>query len=260
MSLSASFRKMPRLSGADGNAVRGQRTDGRIELWHGSLQHVGWNSLFGLLSDEERRRADALVFERDARRFVVSHALLRVLLNRFTGEPAAQLRLRTERGSKPVVETAVGQPIHFSLSRSEELVMIGFASRPLGVDIEWVGRALDIEGLADHVLSCRELDAFRGLDPGDRQKAFLRCWTQKEAYLKAIGEGLHISPNSVEVSLDLAARPGLKSISGYWDPLARWFVDIVTPQQGYIGAVAIPGGPWQVRMTRFDTSALLVTT
>jgi 4'-phosphopantetheinyl transferase len=260
MNLPAPFWKMASFPGADGNALFGEHAKRRIELWHGSLQQVGWSSVLYLLSDEERRRADTLVFERDARRFVVSHALLRMLLSQLTAIPVSQLRLRLERGSKPVLETAMGQPIHFSLSRSEERVLIGFASRPLGVDIEWLGRALDIQGLADHVLSRRELDAFGRLDPRDRQKAFLRCWTQKEAYLKAIGEGLHMPLDSVEVSLDPAAPPGLKSICGDQGTAAEWFVEIVTPEEGYIGAVVVPGRLWQVEMTGLGTSSLLVST
>jgi 4'-phosphopantetheinyl transferase len=104
------------------------------------------------------------------------------------------------------------------------------------------------------------LDAFGRLDPHDRQRAFLRCWTQKEAYLKAIGEGLYTSPDSVEVSFDPAAPPCLKSICENRDAAAKWFVEIVTPEEGYIGAVVVPGRLWQVEMTRLDTSSLLVST
>jgi len=112
--------------------------DGTIDLWHGSLQHTGWRNLRHLLSDEEHRRADAFAFDRDARRFVVSHSVLRTLLGRFTGIPACELKFRVEPGGKPVLEAGMSQPVHFSLSRSEELVLIGFAPRPLGVDIEWL--------------------------------------------------------------------------------------------------------------------------
>src|SRR5262245_30469608 len=52
----------------------------RIDLWHGSLQHARWTELLHVLSDEERRRTNRFAYDRDARRFVVSHAVLRALL------------------------------------------------------------------------------------------------------------------------------------------------------------------------------------
>jgi 4'-phosphopantetheinyl transferase len=154
------------------------------------------------------------------------------------------------------LEASLSRPLYFSLSRSEELVLIGVASRPLGVDLEWM--AFDTEALGDFALSDREQEAFRRLDPGDRQEAFLQCWIQKEAYLKAIGQGLHVSPATVEVCFGPGESAGLKSIAGNSPAAARWFVDIVTPREGYMGAVAIPGGPWRVEMTAFDTSRLFV--
>src|SRR5216684_6661442 len=171
----------------------------RIDLWHANLQQAGWEKLLRLISAEERRRADALAFERDARRFIVSHAVLRTLLGHASCIPPVELSLRMEPGLKPVLEASTDPPIHFSLSRSEELVLIGLASHPLGVDVEWLVKPVDTEALSDFVLSRREREAFRRLDPGDRQRAFLQCWIQKEAYLKAIGQGLHVSPATVEV-------------------------------------------------------------
>jgi 4'-phosphopantetheinyl transferase len=172
----------------------------KIVLSHGSLEYADWTTLLGLLSDEERRRADRFAFERDARRFVVSHAVLRKLLGQFVDVPARELQLRAERGAKPVLKTWPHQ-IHFGISRSEERFLIAFASRPLGADMEWLHRKLDIGALASQVLSHREKEAIKRLGPGDRQAGFLRCWTQKEAYLKAISRGLVVSPASIEVSV-----------------------------------------------------------
>jgi len=230
---------------------------GRIDLWHADLQQAGWCSLLRLLSADERHRADSFAFERDARRFIVSHAVLRSLLSHISGIPASELAFRTKGRVKPVLEASLGRPLHFSLSRSEELVLIGFASRPLGVDIEWLAKPVDTEALGDFVLSRREREVFRRLDPGDRQRAFLQCWIQKEAYLKAIGQGLYVSPATVEVCFGAGEAAGFRSIAGDSRAAARWFVDIATPREGYMGAVAIPGGRWRVEMAAFDTSPLL---
>jgi 4'-phosphopantetheinyl transferase len=232
-------------------------SDGTIYLYHANLRQTGWRNFVDLLSAEERRRAAAFVHERDLRRFIVSHAALRTLLSHATGIPPGELSIRRERGLKPVLETRTARPIHFSLSRSQELVMIGLACRPLGIDIEWLGRTLDTEALSNLALSDREREALRCLGPSDRQRAFLQCWTQKEAYLKAIGKGLSVAPATVEVLLGPAMTPGLKSIADDWLAAARWFVDLVVPREGYIGAFAIFGNRWQVRVTAFDPSCPL---
>jgi 4'-phosphopantetheinyl transferase len=246
-------------SPAEEYANDGEPTDCMIGLWYASLEYCGWHKLVGLLSDGERRRADAFIFDRDARRFIVSHAVLRTLLGRATGVPAREVKFRAQPGVKPVLQAGPDRPIHFSLSRSEELVVIGFAPRPLGVDVERLGKTFDVGTLGKYVLSRCEQEGFRRLSSADRPEAFLRCWTQKEAYLKAIGTGLYIPPTGVEVGFVPGGSTGLKSIFGDARAAARWFVDVVTPRADYIAAVAIPGGQWRVRMTAFDTSSLLVS-
>jgi 4'-phosphopantetheinyl transferase len=229
-----------------------QRAQGWIDLWHASLQYTGWRRLLHLLSDEEHRRAEAFVFDRDARRFIVSRAVLRTLLSGVTGVAACELKFRIEQGGKPVLEPGMGQPVHFSLSRSEELVLIGFAPRPLGVDIEWLGKLVDVEALANYVLSPREQDSFKRLHARDRRNTFLQCWTIKEAYLKAIGKGLLVPPTMVEVSVRHGERAGMQSLLGDVRAASRWFVELIVPGEGYIGAVATCGGPWRTRVRAFD--------
>jgi 4'-phosphopantetheinyl transferase len=228
--------------------------DKRIDLWHSSLEVIEWRPLLVLLSNEERHRADSFAHERDTRRFVVSHATLRLLLSQLTAVPASQLRLSVERDAKPALLEKLRQPIHFSLARSEERVLIGFASRPLGVDLESRARSFDVENFATVALADRERGALKAINPVDRHEAVLRCWTQKEAYLKAIGVGLSISPKTIEVSFAPGARPGLKKASGGSNSASNWFVDVVVPDPAYIGAVATHGLGWRVEIRRFDMS------
>lgn len=230
---------------------------GMIALWHARLQCDGWRRLADPLSEGERSRAATFFFERDARRFIVSHAVLRSLLGRATGTPARELKFKVEPAGKPVLEAPSDWQIHFSLARSDELVLIGLAQHPLGVDLEWSGRTFDVAAVAAEVLSPREQQALDQLCPADRTKSFLRCWTQKEAYLKAIGTGLQVAPSDVEVSFTPGKRAGLESVAGDARAAARWFVDVAMAREGYIWAVAIPGVGWRVARSPFDTSSLL---
>jgi len=248
-------RATARLSGGASPENAGG-TQRQIGLWYADLQHAGWRRLLPLLSNDERGRGAGFAFDRDARRFTVSRAVLRTLLSRVTGVPARELKFQIEPDGKPILELGMGQPVHFSVSRSEELVLIGFAPRPLGVDIEWLERAIDVEALADHVLSRRERDIFKRLDPRDRRKAFFRCWTIKEAYLKAIGKGLLVPPTMVEVSVRPGERAGLHIIFGDEHAASRWCVELVVPREGYIGAVATEGHLWPIRVRAFDTYCL----
>jgi 4'-phosphopantetheinyl transferase len=248
-------RATARLSGGASPENAGG-TQRQIDLWYADLQHAGWRRLLPLLSNDERGRGDGFAFDRDARRFTVSRAVLRTLLSRVTGVPARELKFQIEPDGKPVLEPGMGQPVHFSVSRSEELALIGFAQRPLGVDIEWLERAIDVEALADYVLSRRERDSFKRLDPRDRRKAFFQCWTIKEAYLKAIGKGLLAPPTMVEVSFRPGERAGLQSIFGNERAASRGCAELVVPREGYIGAVATEGDPWPTRVRAFDTCCL----
>jgi 4'-phosphopantetheinyl transferase len=241
-----------RLPGAGG----GPPTDGRIDLWYADLRHDGWPRLFGLLSEQEHRRAQAFAFAREIRRYVVSHAILRTLLGGAIGTPAPDVRLRTEIGRKPALEPENCDPVHFSLSRSGELVVIGLAPRPLGVDIERLAHTMDVEDLAAHVLTSRERTAFEALDPASRPTAFLRCWTRKEAYLKAIGMGLAIPPTAVEVCFEAGRLLGAEPISDGVESAFGWFIDNFAPIEGYLGAVAIQSRPWRLELNAFDTGSL----
>ena len=229
-------------------------SNGTIYLWYSSLEVSNWRSFLTLLSNEERRRAKCFAYERDTRRFVVSHTILRMLLSEMTTIPASRLRLSTGRNSKPALLEELHQPIHFSLARSEEHVVIGFSSHPLGVDIESLSISIDVEDFASVALADEEREALNAIDLVNRHEAVLRCWTQKEAYLKAIGVGLYTSPKTIEVSFTPGVPAGLKKASGSSIRVSKWFVDIVSIDPSYVAAVAAIGAGRHIEIIGFDES------
>jgi phosphopantetheinyl transferase len=233
-----------------------ERAQGSIDVWHANLQQTGWRRLLHLLSDEERHRAEAFGSDRDARRFIVSRAVLRSLLSGVIGIPASELKFLKGPNGKPALEPGICQPVHFSLSRSEELVLIGFAPRPLGVDVEWLDRPMDIEPLVDLTLSPREQKDLRRLDPIARREAFLQRWTLKEAYCKAIGTGLSVPPTMIELCHGPGQPLRLQSLFGNERVALCWCVALFVPFKGYIGAIAIRNGPWRMRLQSFDTCSV----
>lgn len=183
-----------------------------------------------LLDDDERARADRFVFERDRRRFVVAHAVLRRVLAGYLGRPATSLRFATQARGKPELIDSGG--LAFNLSHSGEGVAVAVArGGRLGVDIECRRPKSDRDGMVARFFSPAEKAAFFALAEAAREDAFYRLWTRKEAWIKALGEGLWRSLDSFSVGLDVPAR--------MVDPADGWSLYHFVPAPGYLGAVAL---------------------
>jgi 4'-phosphopantetheinyl transferase len=210
--------------------------DAEVRLWQANLDVPDWRALLPLLSAEEQGRTQRFAFERDARRYVASHAALRSVLGPLLDLRPEDLAFQAEAGGKPVLADGGGE-LQFSLSHAEELALIGVAARPLGVDLEWLAVPVNVEALAGSVFSPRERAVFAQVAPRMRREVFLRGWTRKEAILKATGRGLAISPPEVEVLLapdSIMRRQAVLTCCG-----SRWQVETVLPAPGYLGTVAL---------------------
>lgn len=172
--------------------------------------HIWWLSLESeepeveqaalLLSAEERARAGRYHFARDRRRFVLARAFLRTLLAEYTGEEPDRVFLRLSPAGKPFL--ANRSDLHFNLSHSEDRGVLAVASRPVGVDLEKIRHIPEALAIAEHLFTTSEMRALRAFPETQRSEAFLRCWTRKEAYVKARGGGLSTPLDSFHVTLD----------------------------------------------------------
>lgn len=157
-----------------------------------------------LLSEEERRRAEAFRAEEDRRLYLAAHAGLRIVLGRMLGVSPAQLAFRGQGGAKPALlnQPAMPAPLSFNLAHTRGAVLIATAvGGEVGVDIERHRPIEDLEALAAAVMSRLERAAWDGLAPALRLPAFYRVWTRKEAYLKAIGLGLFRDLQAITVPI-----------------------------------------------------------
>jgi 4'-phosphopantetheinyl transferase len=200
------------------------------------------------LGEEERERAARFVFARDRDRYVAVHGLLRRLLGRYTGTSAETVRLARERHGTPYV---VGYPVRFNLSHSGAVALVAVArDRDVGVDVEAMRPERDVVGIARHFFSPAEADAVVAAAPDDRLAAFYRCWTRKEAYLKACGLGLALRLDSFAVSVDPAHPAVLRSASGVDEP-GRWQLRDLGVGDGYAAALAVAGDEPRVLVRPF---------
>jgi len=152
------------------------------------------------LSQREMERAGRFVFERERRRYLAARCALRERLARHTGVAPDRLRIVEDEHGKPFL--ADRSDCRFNMSHSEDVALVAISGiGEIGVDIEMLRSISDAEPLARSHFLPDELHEFLELEESLRVEAFLRCWTRKEACLKAVGIGLRGEPNSVAVGL-----------------------------------------------------------
>lgn len=169
-------------------------------LWLCPLDAMPGADRLAWLSADEHSRAMRFVFEHDRRRYIAARCALRECLSACTGVAPGALQIVAEAFEKPRLANVPG--CHFNLSRRQEWALLGISQvGEIGVDIEMRHRVGEIEMLARTHLSAAEFKTFLAVAPAERDDAFLRGWTRKEACLKAVGAGLRIAPASLEVGL-----------------------------------------------------------
>jgi 4'-phosphopantetheinyl transferase len=173
---------------------------------------------------------------------------------------AAEISFSVGVRGKPALAGAwSNSEIRFNISDSHELALCALAlNRDVGVDLEHILRPSDFDGLAEHFFAPREVATLRSLPVDGRVEGFFNCWTRKEAVLKAVGIGLGMPLNQVEVTLapqDPAKVLVFGDDSAASDP---WWLHKLEPCAGYIGALASRGSPMDVLLWRFDVARAIV--
>lgn len=222
-----------------------------VHVWRAALDLTAARvqSLHLLLAADERARAARFSFPQDRARFVVARAVLRVILSRYLDRAPGQLRFGYSAYGKPALITTPGEAaLSFNLSHSAELALYAVTwGRAIGVDVESIRPNLDHEQMAERFFSARERALLRRLPAELKRAAFFTCWTRKEAYLKASGEGLSLALDQFDVSVD----PGepARLLDSRRDPhaAARWSLQDLVPGAHYAAALAVEGHDWQLR-------------
>jgi 4'-phosphopantetheinyl transferase len=193
------------------------------------------------LSDTERRRAERFHFDRDRDRFIARHGLLRRILASYLGIAPARISLANESRGKPVLADSTAQdPLHFNLTHSDGLALFAVSRlAPVGIDVERVKPIPDADQVAARFFSPQENVALHTLPGAQMVEGFFNCWTRKEAYLKATGEGIANSLPEVEVSLAPSGAAQLLCVSGDIREAARWTIHPLVPAPGWVGALAV---------------------
>lgn len=207
------------------------------------------------LSADERDRAERFHLPRHRRAFVAARGLLRAILGRYLRTAPSGLQFSSGPHGKPALVAAPGSGwLRFNLSHAGDLALYAVArDREVGVDLEDLRRNVPALRIAEQFFSAREAAALQALPPEGVAAAFLSCWTRKEAYLKALGAGLTLPLDQVEVSVD-PADPAPLLLAPPGPDRVTWSLRTVYPGPGYVAALAVPGQLGQLSLWQWPGS------
>lgn len=229
-----------------------QLSSGEVHNWSASLDVPPQTAarLYATLTLDERDRSARFRFERDQQRFIVAHGALRDLLARYLRIQPGRIRFVHDVFGKPHLGPEFGNRLRFSLSHSAGLALIAIAAdSDVGVDLEYMRAQPDYAEIAQRFFSVTEVEQLTALPSHLYAEAFFSCWTKKEAYLKACGQGLTVPLDdfSVPLTADPAKAPVDVSLASTDIGAAkRWSFYTLQPAPRYIGALAIEGSGWRL--------------
>lgn len=233
--------------------------NGDVHIWCADMREQWLESvLHGLLSEEERIRASRFAFEEDRRRYVHAHGFLRMLLGRYLDCSPASLQFMVGPNGKPCL-LSKDETMRFNLSHARALVLCAFSrDREVGVDVEWRDHELSWRDVASYTCSKREQAILASMNGPAQIDTFYSWWTLKEAYVKAVGAGLTLPLNRIDVA-GKCEWPVVDPADGDMrDP--RWALFTLPLWSGYAGALVTEGRDAKILcfQWRWDSAAVPV--
>jgi 4'-phosphopantetheinyl transferase len=224
-----------------------------VQLWRVDLEAIRaeesrWQKI---LSSDESTRASRFHFSRDRQRFVAARALLRTILAGYLATDPNSLRFFYSQKEKP----SLGPPhadgnVMFNISHSGGVALLAFTrGREVGVDVEQVRSDFELEAIARRFFSAHEQSQLAAVPAEEKPAAFFRCWTRKEAYIKATGDGLSLPLSQFDVSLEAGEQNALLAVRPDASEASRWLLRDVSGGPGYMAALCVRGLDWKLIQT-----------
>ena len=213
---------------------------GEVHVWSARLDCAEpfLERLAATLSADETARANRFFFARDRSAFIAARGILRQLLASYLHRPPADLQFVYHSRGKPfLAPSAQGTPLEFNVAHSHGLALLAFSlDSPLGVDVEFVRSDFASEEIAERYFAPQEVAELHSLPPAQRPEGFFCGWTRKEAYVKALGDGLQVPLASFRVSLTPSQPAVLESADS-----GRWSLHSLSPASGFASALVAEG-------------------
>lgn len=198
------------------------------------------------LSSDEQERAQRFKGSQHRRRFTAARGILRHILARYLRTSPRDIQFKSGPFGKPFLQDPTGQPLHFNVSHSRQLALYAI-SRDLevGIDLEEDRDSLDYAGVAERICGPEEFTVFQNLPEAEQRVAFFRCWTRKEAFVKALGKGFSFPLQNVTVSFAPDEAPRILNVDG--ESPDDWSLFDLPLGSGFRGALAVTGRPSLIR-------------
>jgi 4'-phosphopantetheinyl transferase len=227
-------------------------TDTAVHVWRASLNlsEPQLQNFWPTLTDDEQARAKRFHFLKDQNHYLAGRGMLRAILSRYLDLPPNQLRFSYSQYGKPTLtEVAGGDALRFNVSHSHGLALYAVTrNREVGVDLELMRADFAGEEIAERFFSRPEFEKLRALPADAKCAAFFNCWTRKEAYIKARGEGLSLPLDQFDVSLSPDEPAQLLNVRGADpDEALGWRMEALDVDPTYAAAVVVRGEFEEIR-------------
>ena len=217
-----------------------------VHIWlnYLNIHEARLKHLYPLLSAKEKERSERLKFYKHRKRFIAAHGFMRSVLENYIETPASEIIFSSNDKGKPALDKQTHHTnIHFNLSHSNNIALLAIClNHEIGVDIEYLDRKNDWKGIIKRFYTpAEQADIFK-LPENQQQNAFFQMWTRKEAYMKALGLGLHLSPNKFSLTVPPEKPALVKHLSDkYKEPEIINFGEIQLPESygDYCGTFAM---------------------
>ena len=122
----------------------------------------------------------------------------------------------------------------------------------IGIDVEKIKTDFDVLNLAENLFSTTEVKMLHDVQQDDVYQAFYRCWTRKEAFIKAEGSGLSFPLDAFSVSMDEDYEAKLLQTKWNAAEKNKWSLFSFSPTKECIAAIAVRGKVKSIQYFNWD--------
>ena len=228
-----------------------------VLTWYVNLEEH-FNSLpeyISLLNKEELQRAERFKFVKDKNCFVVSRAVLRIVLSKYLHCEPQEIDFKANNYGKPAIdfaESGSSCDLRFNLSHSEfRAVIVVNVSQDIGVDLEYIQEKKEKGEIVKRFFTEAEYKEYLSLDDDEQLLGFYNLWTRKEAFVKALGEGMFHSLKGFTVNASPGKDAQIIAFTDNADEVGNWQLHSFKPEESYCAAISWRGPKKKIRFFRF---------
>lgn len=230
------------------------KREGQIDIWPIRVYEPCEQQLLTVLSRSEAHKASQLRNKPARETYLVTRAVLRLLISKYIAcDPRNILFSYNQYGKPRLLDSSQG--LHFNVAHTANAAIIAVVMGcEIGIDIESICFHDDLMAVAEHCFCGEEIYELLSMGGEARTEMFFKCWTRKEAYTKATGEGLFLPLNSFCVSVADNGPPYFRHISNSMCGGSKWNLHDLNTFDACAGALAYQGVARQVAIQPIMTA------